>query len=121
MSSAGGAWGGDGDVAVAPVGRGDFVQALVSDFETRRVGVERPVVGYILGEVLAPEEQWVSALEQERFDLERVRGLMTEALDYAADIAEGRDRIVIDEPLARESFMEVIHSRNNCDFPFMIC
>jgi hypothetical protein len=121
MSSAGGSWGGGGSVISAPLGRGDFIEGIISDFETRRVGVERPVVGYILNEVLAPEDEWRAGIENDRFDLERVRALITESLEHAASVAERRDRIVIDEPLARASFMAVIHERNNCAFPFLIC
>lgn len=102
-----------------PVGRSQFVEQLISDFETRRMGVETEVVGYILGEVLVPEDQWRSGIEMGRFDLEVVRRLMEESLEAAADIAMTRERIVIDRPLAEKTFYETIHGR--CAVPFLIC
>lgn len=121
MATFGGAYGGGGAVIAAPVGRGDFVEALVSGFELRRIGVDRAVVGYVLDEVLAPEEDWQQGIEDGRVDLEHVSRLITESLDEAADVAERRTRLVIDEPIARAAFWKVIHERRNCAFPFMIC
>lgn len=112
---------GDGALATtpAPIGRGEFVEKLVNDFENRRMGVEPEVVGYILKDVLVPEEQWRAGIEMRRFDLGVVRGLMEESLDAAADIAMTRERIVIDRELAEQTFYDTIHGR--CAVPFLIC
>jgi hypothetical protein len=119
MSAALGGGAGGLDTTTEPIGRGEFVEKLVNDFENRRMGVEAEVVGYILNDVLVPENQWRAGIEMGRFDLDVVRGLMEESLDAAADIAMTRERIVIDRELAERTFYDTIHGR--CAVPFLIC
>ena len=118
MSAAMGGGGGL-QTAAASIGRDEFVEKLVNDFENRRIGVETEVVGYILDDVLVPEDQWRAGIEMRRFDLDVVRKLMEESLDAAADIAMTRERIVIDRELAERTFYDTIHGR--CAVPFLIC
>jgi hypothetical protein len=121
MSSMGsGEMGGSTPTAVEAEGRDEFVQRLVSDFETHRMGVDLAVVGYILGKVLEPEEKWQAGLEAGRIDLDKVTRLLRDSLALAADRAEASStRLVVDLSLAKPALYEVIHGY--CDFPFLIC
>lgn len=121
MEAGGGKRGGMGLDLVDPADRGGFVGQLVSDFEDRRIGVETSVVGYILQDVLAPDEPWREGLQTGRIDPGYVARLITESLELAAGRAEQRDRLVIDVGLADPAFHEVVDGRYECDFPFKIC
>lgn len=117
----GGERGDSGDTISVPEGRDEFVSQVVSDFEGRRIGVEYEVVGYILSQVLEPEDKWRAGLEEGRFELSWIARLIEESLDLAADRAEQRDRLVIDVSLAEPAFHEVVEGRYRCAFPFLIC
>ncbi len=120
MATAGGGQrGSSGSTTFAQQGRDEFVQRIVSKFE-RRIGIETEVVGFILSG-LAPEKEWQAGVRAGKIDLDFVTRLITEALELAAERAEGRERIVIDVPLADRAFHEVIEVRYGCPYPFFFC
>jgi hypothetical protein len=84
------------------------------------MGVDSGVVGFILRQVLVSDKEWARGWKERKFDPTRVAAKIEEGLDLAAERADERGLLVVDVPLAEETYAEIRKSRQ-CVYPIRKC
>jgi hypothetical protein len=120
-SGFGGGQEGGGTELLNPADRGDFVADIVSNFERNRMAVASDVVAYIRGTVLVGDKEWEDGVRDGRIDLSQTHKILVEALEESGALADRVGRPMLDITLAEPTFVEVVHDRWNCPYPFLIC
>lgn len=111
---------GESGVSFAPMGRGDFVARVVSEFEEAHGGVPGEIHQYILDEALVPDDEWEAGLREERFDEVEVRSILLDSLEQSAQIARTAGSVQLDVASAHQGFHLVVENRG-CPYPFIFC
>jgi hypothetical protein len=119
-SGSGGRHGAGGQQVIDPSNPGEFVDYVISSFESNRMAVDSAVVAYIRKEVIVEGREWEDGVRNGRIDLAQTQEILAAALGATAALAERVGRPMIDLTLATPTLDEVIEGRG-CPYPFRRC
>jgi hypothetical protein len=82
------------------------------------VELEPSALDYVVDEVLPSGNDWTRAWSSLRDESGLV---LQESFQRAAELSREKGRRSIDRPTAEEAFHEIVESKYNCPYPFLIC
>lgn len=112
---------GGGTTTTSGFGREEFVRTIVDRFETRRLGVDPSVVGYMLSQVVVGEVRWYVGLRTRRINIDLLSRALDGALEQAARRSEAEGRLVVQRRDAEATFPDYIEAAWSCPYGLLLC
>ncbi|HKP88509.1 MAG TPA: hypothetical protein VJT75_00905 [Thermoleophilaceae bacterium] len=115
----GGAQLGDVSISFAGLGKGEFVERIVREFDRQsEFTVDSSALAWLVNSALVPDPQWDEAVKAGTLDLPATAQILWELLEDAGKQVGAAGEYAILESHVSVAFEAVVRKRHRCPFPF---